>query len=157
MLPTRVTRGARQALVVVGVGCAVAAPAIGEAAADGPVVLKSRLGDLCLDGPSDAWPTQVVVNACNGSDFQRWNVTGDQRLESVAFPGKCLTMPSETAFVSRLQPCWNSQRWIVQPDGRITTVFGPCLTVLGGPGPGTSVAARICTGGPEQGWDSVSQ
>ena len=155
MIPTRVTRGARQALVVVGVGCAVAMPTIGEATADGPVVLKSRLGDLCLDGPSDAWPTQVVVNACNGSDFQRWNITGDQKLESLAFPGKCLTMPSDTAMVSRLQPCWNSQRWIIQPDVRITTVFGPCLTVFGGLG--ASVAARFCTGGPEQGWDSVSQ
>ena len=154
MLPIRMARGARQALVVVGVGCALATLTVGEATADGPIVLKSQLGDLCLDAPSDAWPTQVVVNPCNGSDFQRWNVTGDQKLESVAFPGKCLTMPSSDAMVSRLQACWNSQHWIVQPDGRITATFGPCLTVLGGPGPGTSVAARICTGGPEQGWDS---
>jgi hypothetical protein len=26
------------------------------ATGDGPVVLKSRLGDLCLDAPSDNWP-----------------------------------------------------------------------------------------------------
>ncbi len=153
MRPLRSTRNARQVLVVIGAVLAAAVAGLGVATADGPVVLKSRLGDLCLDGPSDAWPTQVVVNPCNGSDFQRWNVTGDQRLESAAFPGKCLAMPSDTAAVSRLQSCWNSQHWIVQPDGRITTVFGPCLTVLGGPG--ASVAARICTGGPEQGWDSA--
>jgi hypothetical protein len=154
MRATRMTRGARRALVVVGAVFAGAMPGVGVATGDGPVVLKSRLGDLCLDAPSDNWPTQVVVNSCNGTDFQRWNVTADQRLESAAFPGKCLTMPSDAASVSRLQPCWNSQHWTVQPDGRITATFGPCLTVLGGPGPGTSVAARNCTGGPEQGCDS---
>jgi hypothetical protein len=154
MRATRMTRGARRALVVVGAVFAGAMPGVGVATGDGPVVLKSRLGDLCLDAPSDNWPTQVVVNSCTGTDFQRWNVTADQRLESAAFPGKCLTMPSDAASVSRLQPCWNSQHWTVQPDGRITATFGPCLTVLGGPGPGTSVAARNCTGGPEQGWDS---
>jgi len=147
------TRHACKSLIVIAAVFAAALPSTGEASAEGPVTFRSRLGDLCLDAPSDAWPTQVVVNPCNGSDFQRWNVTGDQKLESVAFPGKCLTMPSSDAMVSRLQPCWTSQRWIVQPDGRITTVFGPCLTAFGGPG--ASVAARICTGGPEQGWDSA--
>ncbi len=147
-------RGVRQALVVVGAVFAVALPSAGEATADGPVVLKSRLGDVCLDATGANWPSQVVVNPCNGADSQRWNATADQRLESAAFPGRCLTMPSETAGVTRLNTCWTGQHWTVQPDGRITTVYGTCLTVLGGPDPGTSVAARNCNGGPEQGWDT---
>jgi hypothetical protein len=65
--------------------------------------------------------THVVVNPCNGADFQRWN----------------------------------SRHWSLAPDGHITAALGGCLTVLGGPDPGTAVGSRTCGGGPEQGWDSV--
>jgi Ricin-type beta-trefoil lectin domain len=95
MRQSRVVRGARQAVVLTVAVFAGAMPSAGEATADGPVVLKSRLGDVCLDAPNGSWPSQVVVNPCNGTDFQRWNVTADQRLESAAFPGRCLTCPVE--------------------------------------------------------------
>ncbi|HTQ22367.1 RICIN domain-containing protein [Mycobacterium sp.] len=126
----------------------------GEASADGPVQLRTRLGDVCLDAPSDSWLTPVVINPCNGANNQRWNVTGDGRLENAAFPGKCIT-PQEDNWTVRLVACWNSQRWTIQPDGRITAYMGPCLTVRGGPAPGTLVSTRFCNGSPEQGWDSV--
>jgi hypothetical protein len=145
--------GAYRALVV-GAVFAGAITFAAEAAADGPVEIKSRMGDACLDAPSDAWPTHVVVNPCNGADFQRCNITGDQRLESAAFPGKCLNFPHDIEAI-RLVSCWNSRHWSLQPDGHITAALGGCLTVLGGPDPGTGVGSRTCGGGPEQGWDSV--
>ena len=60
------------------------------------------------------------------------------------------------AGAANLKACLSTSRWNIVLDGHITTVFGPCLTVLGGPGPGTSVSTRFCNGGPEQGWDTVS-
>jgi hypothetical protein len=71
---------------VVGVVFAGAITFAGGAAANAPVEIKSRLGNACPDAPSDAWPTHVVVNTCNGANFQRWNITGDQRLETRPFP-----------------------------------------------------------------------
>ena len=126
----------------------------GPAAADGPVQIRSRMGDACLDGPTDAWPAHVMVNPCNGSNFQRWNVTGDQRLESAAFPGRCLNFPRDIEALG-LVACFNSHHWAIQPDGHITAPLGGCLTVLGGPDAGTGVGSRTCGGGPEQGWDSL--
>jgi Ricin-type beta-trefoil lectin domain len=155
MRQTRSISGVRQILVVVGAVFAGAMPSAGEATADGPVAFKSRLGDVCLDAPNGGWPSNVMINPCNGTDFQRWNVTGDQKLESVVFPGRCLTM-SDGAGAANLKSCLSTSRWNIQPDGQITAVFGPCLTVLGGPGPGTLVSTRFCNGGPEQGWDTVS-
>jgi len=155
MRQTRSLGGVRRVLVVVGAVFAGALPSAGEATADGPVAFRSQLDDVCLDAPSGGWPSNVMINACNGTDFQRWNVTGDQKLESVAFPGRCLTMPDGIGAVN-LKGCLTSSRWNIQPDGHITTVFGACLTVLGGPGPGTLVSTRVCNGGPEQGWDSIS-
>jgi hypothetical protein len=146
--------GMPRALAVVGAVFAGAIAMTGVAAADGPVEIRSRLGDACLDAPSDAWPNHVVVNPCNGANFQRWNVTGDQRLESSAFPGKCLNRPQDIEAL-HLVSCWNSQHWSIQPDGHITAALGGCLTVLGGPDPGTGVGSRTCGGGPEQGWDNV--
>lgn len=61
MREPRLTGVARQALGVFGVVLAVAPLSVGEASADGPVQLRSRLGDICLDGPSPNWPAQVVV------------------------------------------------------------------------------------------------
>ena len=104
-------------LVVVGTASGVAMLSAGAASADGPAQLRSRLGDVCLDAPGASWLTAVVLNPCNGSDFQRWNLTGRQ-LESVAFPGECLTMPGESWF-SHLGPCADTyaQHWSVQPNG----------------------------------------
>lgn len=128
----------------------------GPARADGPVVLQSRLGNVCLDAPSGSWIPPVVVNPCNGTDFQRWNQNGDQ-LESVQFPGNCLTEPGDR-WTAHLGPCLNSfaQHWTAQPNGHVTGGLDACLTVLGGPNPGTWVSTRFCGDGVDQGWNLIS-
>jgi hypothetical protein len=125
------------------------------ASADGPIHVRSRLGDACLDAPSWIGDVPVVINPCNDSDFQRWNLSGGQ-LENVAFPGKCLTDPQKGSGL-HLEMCRGAmvQHWSFQPDGQVRTDLGNCLTVLGGPAPGTRVSARYCTGDPGQGWDSA--
>jgi hypothetical protein len=54
--------GVGRALVVVGTVLGVAVLSAGAAAADGPVQLRSRLGDVCLDAPSGSWFSAVVIN-----------------------------------------------------------------------------------------------
>ncbi len=156
MYESRLMGGVRQALVLVGAVLGVTALSAGEASADGPVQLRSHLGDVCLDAPTGSWLSPVVINPCNGADSQRWNLTADGQLESVAFPGECLSQPGESWW-AHLQNCvnWFTQQWSIQPDGQVTTTVGACLTVLGGPGPGTSVSTRFCNGAPDQAWDSV--
>lgn len=151
-LMTRVCR----ALAAVSTMLGVAAFSAGTAHADGPIQLKSRMGDFCLDAPSGSWFTPIVINPCNGTDFQRWNLTPDGQLESVAFPGNCLSEPGES-WVSHLQGClnWFTQKWTIQPNGQVTGDLSGCLTVLGGPDPGTWVSTRFCDGNIDQGWDSV--
>jgi hypothetical protein len=150
----RVMGGVGRARVVVGTVLGVALLSSGAASADGAVQIRSQLGDLCLDAPSFIGDIPVVINPCNGTDFQRWNLNGRQ-LENAAFPGKCLTAPGSGAV--HIEYCRDAfiQHWSFQPNGQVTSDFGNCLTVLGGPDPGTRVAARWCGGGPGQGWDSV--
>jgi Ricin-type beta-trefoil lectin domain len=125
----------------------------GAASGDGPVHVRSRLGDACLDAPSWIGDVPVVINPCNDSDFQRWNLNGRQ-LENVAFPGKCLTEQQKYSVV-HLEMCRGAmvQNWNFQPNGQVTNDLGNCLTALGGPGPGTRASARWCSGDPGQGWD----
>jgi len=156
MRESRLTGSVGRALVAV---FGVALLSAGVARADGPVQLKSRLGDFCLDAPSGNYLTPALINPCNGSDFQRWNLTPVGQFESVAFPGQCLATPGES-WAAHMQPCldWFTQKWIVQPDGLVTApgTLGACLTVLGGPVPGTMVSTRFCNAAaPEQQWDSV--
>ncbi|OBJ77432.1 hypothetical protein A9W97_06155 [Mycobacterium gordonae] len=141
------------AAAVAGIAGLSAAPAH----ADGPVQVKSRMGDVCLDAPDGSWLTAVVVNPCNGSDSQRWNQNGEQ-LESVAFAGNCLTSPNEDRWTAHLGPClnWFNQHWSPQPNGHIMISLDGCLTVLGGPNPGTWVSTRFCGGDVDQGWDLVA-
>jgi hypothetical protein len=153
----RLMGGVGLALVVVGAQFGVAVLGAGEASADGPVQLRSRLGDFCLDAPGGSWVTAVVINPCNGTDFQRWNLTPAGQLESVAFPGLCLSTPGERWWV-HLEACvdWFTQKWTIQPNGLVTASSVACLTVLGGPGPGTWVSTGACNAGaPDQEWDSV--
>ena len=152
---SRLIRGVAGALLVVSAVLGGATLNADGASADGPVHIRSRLGDTCLDAPSWIGDVPVVINPCNDSDFQRWNLNGGQ-LENVAFPGKCLTDPQKGSSV-HLEMCRGAmvQHWNFQPNGQATTDLGNCLTVLGGPGPGTRVSARYCTGDPNQGWDSA--
>ncbi len=151
----RLMGGVGRALVAVSTVLGVAMLSAGAAGADGPVQLRSRLGDVCRDAPSGSWYAAVVINPCNGSDFQRWNLNG-QQLENVAFPGKCLTEPDKSS-VLHLEMCRGAmvQRWNFQPDGQVKNDVGNCLTAFGGPAPGTRVSGRWCNGDPGQGWDSA--
>jgi len=73
MPQTRSISAVRQVFVVVGPVFAGAMSSAGEATADGPVAFRSQLGDVCLDAPNGGWPSNVMINPCNGTDFQRWN------------------------------------------------------------------------------------
>ncbi|KAA1248503.1 ricin-type beta-trefoil lectin domain protein [Mycobacterium simiae] len=155
---SRLMDGVRRVSVAAGAVIGVAVLAASPARADGPVQLKSRLGDFCLDAPTGSWVSPVVINPCNGSDFQRWNLHPDREIESVAFPGECLNQPGEGMW-AYLQPCanWISQHWTIQPNGQVPDDLGGCLAVIGGPGPGTWVSTRWCNAdAPEQQWDSVA-
>lgn len=139
----------------------VAVGIAGVAAADEPVRLTSRLGDFCLDAPSGDYFAAVVINPCADTDSQRWYLNGKQ-LQNVAFPGGCLINqavsgnPSGGGMFAHLGPCagmW-PQDWNIDPNGQVKNDTGwYCLTVLGGPAPGTWVSARYCNGDPSQGWD----
>ncbi|WP_205878307.1 Rv1419 family lectin [Mycobacterium camsae] len=152
---TMMTRVCR-ASVVASAMLAIAAFGAGTAHADGPVQLKSRMGDYCLDAPSGSDWSPIVINPCNGTDFQRWTLTGDGELESVAFPGNCLA-PAESGFTAHLRNCLAgyTHHWTIHPNGQVTTYIGACLNVLGGPSPGTWVSTQFCDGNIDQGWDSV--
>ncbi|MDT5350343.1 MAG: hypothetical protein QOH91_3630 [Mycobacterium sp.] len=69
MHKSRLMGNVRQAFVVVGAVLGVAVVSAGTASADGPVELKSRLGDVCLDAPSGSWYTPVVINPAMGRTF----------------------------------------------------------------------------------------
>ena len=148
-----VGRALAVASTVLGVGVLSA----GAATADGPVQVKSRLGDACLDAPGGNWYAAVVVNPCNGSDTQRWNLVGRQ-LQNVALGAGCLLNPAGKGVFAHLAPCtgmWNLN-WNIDPNGHFSTDPGTlCLAVLGGPGPGTWVSTRYCGDDPAQGWDLV--
>ncbi|OBK80329.1 hypothetical protein A5649_12840 [Mycolicibacter heraklionensis] len=162
----RVLGGVGRVLAVLGTALCVAVGFVGPAAADGPVRLGSRLGDFCLDAPSANYFAAVVINPCDGSDSQRWYLNGRQ-LQNVAFPGGCLINPAANAtanpadesMFAHLGPCagmW-PQNWNIDPDGQVKNDTGwYCLTVLGGPAPGTWVSSRYCNGDPSQGWDVIS-
>jgi len=149
--------GVRGAIVVIGAVLAVVPLSVGEATADTPLQLRSRLGDFCLDTPNGNIFTPAVINPCDGSESQRWNLNGAGQIESAAFPGACLTIPGESWWVHS-QPCGDfyTEHWNVQPNGQVTTTIGACLTVLGGANAGTQVSTRACVAdAPDQGWDSV--
>jgi hypothetical protein len=153
----RLMGGVRQAVAVVGVVFGVAVLSADVASADGPFQLTSRLGDFCLDAPSGDIYTDTVINPCNGTDFQRWNLTDTGELESVAFAGACLTVANTVWWIT-VQPCINSvaQHWTLQPNGLVTAALAGCLNVYGGPGPGTRESTFLCDAdAPNQEWDVV--
>jgi Ricin-type beta-trefoil lectin domain len=125
---SRLMGGVRQALVVVGAVFGVALLSAGVASAADPVELKSRLGDWCLDGPNGN-NTATMVNPCTGSKSQLWVFNSAARIESVAFPGDCVSIsdPADDTPVI-LSPCQanaNNQRWNHQSSGQVTSALGP--------------------------------
>lgn len=154
---SRLTGGVRRALIAVGAVFGVAVLSAGVASADGPVQLRSRLGNFCLDHPDGNMFSATVINPCDGSDSQRWNLTAAGQIESVAFPGMCLSMPGQQWWAA-VRPCmdWFTENWSIQPNGQVTNVSGACLTVLAGANPGTWVSTRGRNAdAPDQEWDVV--
>ncbi len=152
--------GVRRVLAVVGAVFGVAVLGAGVAGAADPVQVKSRLGNWCLDGPNGN-NTATVVNPCNGAKSQLWVFSAAGQIESVAFPGQCISISNaadDTPVI--LLPCQtnaNNQRWNAQTNGQITSALGPCLNVFGGvASPGTPVIAYHCIADvADEQWDSV--
>jgi hypothetical protein len=153
--------GVRRAFVIVGAVSGVALLSAGVASAADPVQLRSRLGNWCLDSPNGN-DTATMVNPCDGSKSQLWNFNPAGQIESVAFPGQCVSISNaaDTTPVT-LSPCQtnsNNQRWNTQPNGQVTSALGPCLNINGGvANPGTPVIAYHCIPDvADEQWDSVS-
>ena len=161
MLESRLMGGVRRALVVVGVVFGVALLCVGTASAADPVQLKSRLGNWCLDGPNGN-NAATMVNPCNGSKTQLWVINSAGQIESVAFPGDCVSIsdPADNTpvILSSCQTSANNARWNPQTNGQVTSALGPCLNVFGGDAqPGTPVIAYHCLADvADEEWDSVS-
>src|SRR5215475_9526962 len=83
--------GVRRALFAIGAAFCAALLSAGVASAAGPVQLKSRLGNWCLDGPNGN-NAATMVNPCDGSKSQLWVFNSTGQVESVAFPGNCLSI-----------------------------------------------------------------
>lgn len=156
---SRLMSGFCRALVVVGAVFGVALLSAGVASADGPVQMKSRLGDVCLDGPSGNFNAPAVINPCDGSETQRWNFNSPGQIESVAFPGNCLAVDVLSEWPVTLVPCNGGlgQRWSLQPNGQISTVLAGCLNAgFGAPNSGTEVNHLNCgLDGPGEEWDRI--
>ncbi len=161
MHESRLTGGVRRALAVVGAVCGAALLGAGAASAADPVQLKSRLGNWCLDGP-DGNNTATMVNPCAQSNSQLWVFNSAGQIESVAFPGECVSISDAAdttpVILSTCHTTANGQRWNPQTNGQITSALGPCLNVDGGvANPGTPVIAYHCIADvADEQWDSVS-
>ncbi|MBV9088919.1 MAG: ricin-type beta-trefoil lectin domain protein [Mycobacteriaceae bacterium] len=161
MHESRLTGGVRRAVVAVGAVFAVALLTAGLASAAGPVQLKSRLGNWCLDGPNGN-NTATTVNPCNGSKSQLWVFNSAGQIESVASPGNCLSIndaaDAAPVILSTCQTNTNNERWNPQTNGQVTSALGPCLNVFGGVAqPGTPVIAYHCIADvADEEWDSVA-
>jgi Ricin-type beta-trefoil lectin domain len=131
MHESRLMGGVRRALVVVGAVFGVALLSVGVASAADPVQLKSRLGNWCLDGPTGN-NTATMVNPCNGSKSQLWVFNSAGQIESVTFPGNCMSISNaadNTAVI--LSPCQtnaNNLRWIPRPTARSRVPSVPAST-----------------------------
>src|ERR1700758_354187 len=128
------SRLAGRALVVVGALFGVALLSAGVACAADPVQLKSRLGNWCLDGPNGN-NAATMVNPCNGSKTQLWVINSAGQIESVAFPGNCVSISDAAdntpVILSPCQTNANNQRWNSQTNGQVTSALSPCLNVFG--------------------------
>jgi hypothetical protein len=160
MHESRSMDGLSRALLVVGAGVSIALLGAGVASAAGPVQLKSRMGNWCLDGPNGN-NTPTMINPCNGSKSQLWVFNSAGQIESVAFPGQCasISSPADTTpvMLSSCQTNPNNAHWNAQPNGQLTSALGPCLNINGGvANPGVPVIAYHCIADvSDEQWDSV--
>ena len=160
MHESQLMRDARRALVVVGAVSAAALLSAGVASAAPAVQLKSRVpGNWCVDGPNANNAT--VVNVCNGSNTQLWYFNPAGQIESVAFPGQCLSIASAAdntpATLVACSTNANNQRWTHQPTAEITSALGPCLNLSGGVGnPANPVIGYRCfPNADDETWDNI--
>lgn len=154
--------GMRGALVVIGAVVGVATLFAGVTGAANPVQLISRLeGNWCLDAP-DGNNAAMMVNPCDGSKSQLWVFNSPGQIQSVAFPGQCVSISDAADETpATLSPCQtdaDNQRWTHQTDGHITSALGPCFCVSSNvANPGTPVIGYHCIAGiPDKEWDIVS-
>jgi hypothetical protein len=160
MCESRLVGGVRRTLVVGGAVFGIAMLIAGVAGAADPVQLKSRLGNWCLDAPSGN-NTATVVNPCDGSKSQLWNLNSGGQIESVAFPGACVSISNAAdttpVVLSTCQTNSNNQHWNAQSNGQVTSPLGPCLNINGGvANAGTPVIAYHCIADvADEEWDSV--
>ncbi|OMC52809.1 hypothetical protein A5747_21760 [Mycobacterium sp. IS-836] len=160
MNESQLVAGARRSVVVVGAVFGVALLSAGLASAAGPVQLRSRMGNWCLDGANGS-SAATVINACNGSKSQLWNFSPAGQIESAAFPGSCVGIGNAAdttpVTLSACQGNSDNQRWNSQPNGQVTSALGPCLNINGGvANPGTRVIAYHCIPDvTDEQWDSV--
>jgi len=160
MHESRLMGDARRALVVLGAVFGAALLSAGVASAAPPVQLKSRVpGNWCLDGPNANNAT--MVNLCNESKTQLWNFNSAGQIESVAFPGQCLSIASPAdntpATLVSCDTNANNQRWTHQPTAEITSALGPCLNLSGGVGnPANPVIAYRCfPNADDETWNNI--
>ena len=160
MHESRLMGDARRALIVLGAVFGAALLSAGVASAAPPVQLKSRVpGNWCLDGPNANNAT--MVNLCNGSHTQLWNFNSAGQIESVAFPGRCLSIASPAdntpATLVSCSTNTNNERWTHQPTAEITSALGPCLNLSGGVGnPANPVIAYRCfPNADDETWDNI--
>lgn len=152
--------GVRRALVVAGAVFGVALLSAGLASAADPVQLKSRMGNWCFDGPNGN-NTATMINPCDGSKSQLWSFNSTGQIESVAFPGQCVSISSAAdntpVTLSSCQTNSTNQQWNSQANGQVTSPLGPCLNINGGvPNPGTAVIAYHCIPDvTDEQWDNV--
>jgi hypothetical protein len=146
--------------LMVGAVLGAALLSAGTARAAEPIQLKSRLGNWCLDGPSGN-NTATVVNPCDGSKSQLWDFNTAGQIESVAFPGYCVSIrdaaDNTPVTLAACQPNANNLQWNPQPNGQLISALGPCLNVFGGVAqPGIPVIAYHCIADvDDEKWDSV--
>jgi hypothetical protein len=151
----------RRSLSIVGAVLGAALLGAGVASAADSVQLKSRLGNWCLDAPNGS-NTATMVNPCGGSQSQRWVFNSAGQIESVAFPGSCLSIANPAdgtpVTLSSCQTNTNNANWNSQPNGQLTSALGPCLNIFGGVAqPGTGVIAYHCIPDvADEQWDSVA-
>ena len=114
------------------------------------------LGGRCVDvaGANPANGTAVQLWDCNGTDAQRWTISGD----SVRALGKCLDVAAASradGAKAQLHDCngTGAQKWTTGNGRLVNTGSGKCLDATGqSSANGTRLQIWTCTGNANQLW-----
>ncbi|MFC0040441.1 ricin-type beta-trefoil lectin domain protein [Actinomadura rayongensis] len=113
----------------------------------------------CLEAPSPADLTQIVLNDCNEGTGQKWTVDTDGTIRA---QGKCLDVragSSAAGTVVELYSCGGgaNQQWTYDPATKNLKSLGQCLDASGGAtGNGTELIIWPCHTGTNQQWNLPS-